>query len=126
MFYNSPLTGGVPWLVVDVQVFMARNGKERKKRKRGTGRKERFSLSLSLPPPPLLLPLVFSLCASHDLNVWNRHASRNWFWDCYRGRAGQLLANFSPSPRKRPSVFAQKITQPSFLIFFSSCLSFFG
>ena len=52
MFYNIPLTGGVPWLVLDVQVFMARNGKERKKRKRGTGRKEGFSLFLSLPPFP--------------------------------------------------------------------------
>ena len=62
------------------------------------------SLSPSPYPPPLTL--VFSLCASHDLNVWNRHASRNWFWDCYRGRAGQLLAKFSPSLRKSPSVFA--------------------
>ena len=124
MFYNSPLTGGVPWLVLDVQVFMARNGKERKKRERGTRRKERFSLSLSLPPPPPPLTLVFSLCASHDLNVWNRHASRNWFWDCYRGRAGQLLANFSPSPRERSSVCAQKITRPSFLIFFLAASHF--
>ena len=59
MFYNSPLTRGVPWLVLDVQVFLARNGKERKKRKRGIGRKERFSLSLSLPPTPY--PRFFSL-----------------------------------------------------------------
>ena len=103
---------------------MARNGKERKKNVREGLGERKDSLSPSPYPPPL--PLVFSLCPSHDLNVWNRHESRNWFWDCYRGRAGQLLANFSPSPsRKSPSVFAQKITRPSFLIFFFLAASHF-
>ena len=61
MFYKSQFTGGVPWLVLDVQVFMARNGEERKKRRtKGAGRKERFSLSLSLPS----FPFFFSLCTS--------------------------------------------------------------
>ena len=43
---------------------------------------------------------------------WSRNASRNCFWDCYCGRAGQLLANCfhipSCSPRslcKNPAQF---------------------
>ena len=30
---------------------------------------------------------------------WSRNASRNCFWDCYSGRAGQLLFKFFPCPR---------------------------
>ena len=29
---------------------------------------------------------------------WSRNASRKYFWERYRGRAGQLLANFCPCP----------------------------
>ena len=29
---------------------------------------------------------------------WSRSASRNCFWDCYSGRAGQLLFKFIPCP----------------------------
>ena len=104
MFYNSPLTRGVPWLVLDVQVFLARNGKERKKRKRGIGRKERFSLSLSLPPTPY--PRFFSLRFPRSERL-EQACVRNWFWDCYRGRAGQLLAKFSPSLRKSQRLCAK-------------------
>ena len=80
------------------------------------------SLSPSPYPPPLTL--VFSLCASHDLNVWNRHASRNWFWDCYRGRAGQLLAKFSPSLRKSQRLCA-KDNSAQFPYFFFLAASHF-
>lgn len=28
---------------------------------------------------------------------WSQNVSRNWFWDCYWGRAGQLLVFFLTS-----------------------------
>ena len=42
---------------------------------------------------------------------------------------GDALVSYWPNfplHLESPSVFAQKITRPIFLIFFSSCLSFFG
>ena len=42
------------------------------------------------------------------LGNWNQNALRNSFWDCYWGRAGQLLANFFPlSLVTVPEVFAK-------------------
>ena len=60
MFYNSPLTGGVPWLVLDVQVFMARNGEERKNVREGLGERKGYLSSSPYPPSRRF----FSLCAS--------------------------------------------------------------
>ena len=54
---------------------------------------------------PFIQPVNRPVCSFTTLDTtenWNRHASRNCFWDCYRGRASQLLANFFPVPSNSP------------------------
>jgi len=72
MFYNnSPLTDGAPWLILDIQLVMARDGKERKNVREGLEeRKGSLSPSPKLPPHPF--PSFFLFALPHDLNVWNR------------------------------------------------------
>ena len=54
-------------------------------------------------PVSVTLHLLF---ATLERN-WSRNASRNWFWDRYCWRVGQLLANFFPALETVPEVFAK-------------------